>query len=70
MKLTISHAIAQSVKLTVFEELIDTTIDSMKHIPQIMAETGKIKLSRGSINKKIGQVRRGIVSFILVSLFS
>ncbi|KAJ3054290.1 hypothetical protein HK097_002172 [Rhizophlyctis rosea] len=56
IKLTISHAIAQSVKLALFEGLIETTIESTKHIPQIMAETGKIQMSRKAINKKIGQL--------------
>ena len=56
IKLTISHAIAQSVKLTLFEELIDTAIASMTHIPNIMAETGKIHLRRKEINMKIGQL--------------
>ena len=46
VKLTISHAIAQSVKLTLFEQLVDTTIDNMKHIPKGMAETGKIDMKR------------------------
>ncbi|KAJ3050681.1 hypothetical protein HK102_012223, partial [Quaeritorhiza haematococci] len=56
IKLTISHAIAQSVKVTLFEGLIETTIDSTKHIPEILAETGKIHMSRKAINKKIGQL--------------
>ncbi|KAJ3289689.1 hypothetical protein HK104_007291 [Borealophlyctis nickersoniae] len=56
IKLTISHAIAQSVKLALFEGLIETTIESTKHIPQIMAATGKIHMSRKAINKKIGQL--------------
>ncbi|KAJ3040697.1 hypothetical protein HDV00_010590 [Rhizophlyctis rosea] len=56
IKLTISHAIAQSVKLALFEGLIEATIESTKHIPQIMAETGKIQMSRKAINKKIGQL--------------
>lgn len=44
MKLTIAHAIAQSVKLALFEERIEGTIQSTKHIPQILAETGNNKL--------------------------
>lgn len=45
-KLTISHAIAQSVKMTLFERLIDDTINDTKYIPQVMAESGNIKMSR------------------------
>jgi uncharacterized Rmd1/YagE family protein len=54
IKLTLSHAIAQSVKLTLFEGLIDSTIDSTKHIPYIMAKSGKVPMSRGNIIRKIG----------------
>ncbi|KAJ3197156.1 hypothetical protein HK101_005673 [Irineochytrium annulatum] len=56
VKLTISHAFAQSVKLTLFEGLIEETIESTKSIPTIMAETGKIHMPRKAINQKIGQL--------------
>lgn len=46
VKLTISHAIAQSVKMTLFERLIDDTITETKYIPQVMAESGNIHMSR------------------------
>ncbi|KAK9767632.1 sporulation protein rmd1 [Basidiobolus ranarum] len=54
VKLTISHAIAQSVKMTLFEELVDETINATKHIPQNMAQTGKVNMSRTAITQKIG----------------
>ncbi|OAQ33745.1 DUF155-domain-containing protein [Linnemannia elongata AG-77] len=56
VKLTISHAIAQSVKMTLFEGLIENTINATKNIPQTMAETGKVPMSRTAITKKIGQL--------------
>ncbi|CAO3682204.1 hypothetical protein G6F70_004420 [Rhizopus microsporus] len=56
VKLTISHAIAQSVKMTLFERLVDDTINETKYIPQIMAESGNIDMSRAAITKKIGQL--------------
>ncbi|EIE77447.1 hypothetical protein RO3G_02151 [Rhizopus delemar RA 99-880] len=56
VKLTIAHAIAQSVKMTLFERLIDDTINETKYIPQVMAESGNIQLSRTAITKKIGQL--------------
>lgn len=56
VKLTISHAIAQSVKMTLFERLVDDTINETKYIPQVMAENGNIKMSRTAITKKIGQL--------------
>jgi uncharacterized Rmd1/YagE family protein len=56
IKLTISHAIAQSVKLAVYEGLIETTIENTRHIPRVLASTGKIDMTRTAINKKIGQL--------------
>ncbi|ORZ13178.1 hypothetical protein BCR42DRAFT_493247 [Absidia repens] len=56
VKLTIAHAIAQSVKMTLFERLIDDTINDTKYIPQVMAENGNIHMSRTAITKKIGQL--------------
>jgi uncharacterized Rmd1/YagE family protein len=46
IKLTIAHSIAQSCKLALFEGLMEETIESTKHVPQIMAEEGKIRMSR------------------------
>ncbi|MBI3236752.1 MAG: RMD1 family protein, partial [Chlamydiales bacterium] len=45
-KLAISHGLAQSVKLTTFEELIQKTIDHTKQLPISLARKGKIPLSR------------------------
>ncbi|KAJ1970293.1 sporulation protein rmd1 [Dispira parvispora] len=56
VKLAISHAIAQSVKLALYEELVEDTINDTKHIPQLMAETGRVRMSRSAITKKIGQL--------------
>ncbi|KAJ3334099.1 hypothetical protein HDU76_010221 [Blyttiomyces sp. JEL0837] len=56
IKLTISHAFAQSAKLTLFEGLIEETIEGTRHVPNIMAETGKIHMNRKAINQKIGQL--------------
>ena len=70
IKLTISHAIAQSTKLTLFENRIDETIMTTQHIPIVMAKTGKVPMSRyqldildsskliirTAITKKIGQL--------------
>ncbi|MGE5196308.1 MAG: RMD1 family protein [Anaerolineae bacterium] len=55
-KLAISHGIAQSVKLTVFEELIQKTIDHTKRLPRDLARKGKISLSRKEISKKMGEL--------------
>lgn len=55
-KLAISHALSQSTKLCVFEERIEQTIESSKHIPGDLALTGKVQLSRVAIAKKIGHL--------------
>ena len=56
VKLTISHALAQSVKLAYFEELIENTILNTKSIPYELSSTGTIKQSRKNINKQIGEL--------------
>lgn len=55
-KLAISHALAQSVKTSLFEELIASTIDTCKDIPTQIALTGTIALSRTEINMQIGEL--------------
>jgi uncharacterized Rmd1/YagE family protein len=55
-KLAISHGLAQSVKLTIFEELIQKTIENTKQLPIDLARKGKIKLSRKEISKKMGEI--------------
>lgn len=55
-KLAISHGIAQSVKLTVFEAMIQKTIDHTKRLPNELARKGKISLSRKQISKKMGEL--------------
>ncbi|CAG8657687.1 19680_t:CDS:10 [Dentiscutata erythropus] len=67
VKVTISHAIAQSVKMTLFEGLIEDTIEATKHIPITMAETGKVSMSRTAITKKIGQLFIMRININLVS---
>ncbi|KAJ9137320.1 Sporulation protein rmd1 [Pleurostoma richardsiae] len=56
IKLAISHALAQSVKTSLFEELIASTIDTCKDIPTQIALTGKIALTRSEINMQIGEL--------------
>jgi len=55
-KLAISHGIAQSVKLTIFEGSIQTTIEATKQLPEYLAKKGKIPLSRKEICRKIGSL--------------
>lgn len=46
IKLTISHALAQSVKLALFEELVERAILRTKDIPSSLATHGTIAMSR------------------------
>ncbi|KAI5465711.1 sporulation protein RMD1 [Mariannaea sp. PMI_226] len=55
-KLAISHALAQSVKTSLFEELIASTVETCKDIPTQIALTGKIALRRSQINMQIGEL--------------
>lgn len=55
-KLAFSHAIAQSVKLGVFEQTIQRTIHLTKELPELLAKKGRIKLSRRDIRRKMGRL--------------
>ena len=55
-KLAISQGIAQSVKLTTFEDLIQKTISHTKQLPVDLASKGKIGLSRKQISQKMGEI--------------
>jgi uncharacterized Rmd1/YagE family protein len=56
LKLSILHALAQSVKILLFEELVDNTIEDTQDIPQQIAHTGKVQMSRDEIMKLIGEL--------------
>ncbi|KAJ1797754.1 sporulation protein rmd1 [Coemansia sp. RSA 2399] len=66
-KLAISHAIAQATKLSLYEGLVDDTIEATRHIPQRMAESGTIEMTRKSLIRKIGQLFIMRVNVNLVS---
>lgn len=55
-KLAISYGLAQSVKLTIFEEAIQKTIVYSQQIPAGLAKRGKISLSHREISKKMGEI--------------
>ncbi|KAK9388107.1 hypothetical protein V1515DRAFT_635299 [Lipomyces mesembrius] len=55
-KLSISHAIAQSAKISLFEELVDHTIKTTQDIPIGIARTGKVQMSRKKIMMQIGDL--------------
>lgn len=54
IKLSISHGLSQSVKLETFEASIKRTIENTRHIPQELAEKGKISVSRKKLAQQLG----------------
>lgn len=55
-KLSVSHALAQSVKLQGFEKTIERTIEVTRDIPNYLAKKGKILLSRHTIRRMMGRL--------------
>ncbi|KAG5725254.1 Sporulation protein RMD1 [Termitomyces sp. T112] len=55
-KLSLSHALSQSVKISLFEGLISTTIEETKDIPEVISETGKIGMPHKEIMQNIGRL--------------
>ncbi|CCA72041.1 related to RMD1-Protein required for Meiotic Division [Serendipita indica DSM 11827] len=55
-KLSLSHALAQSAKISLFEDRIAATIAETKNIPDMIAETGAITMPHDDIMKQIGKV--------------
>ncbi|KAI9830103.1 MAG: hypothetical protein M1826_005096 [Phylliscum demangeonii] len=56
IKLAISHALSQSVKTSLFEDLVDNTIEASKEIPERIARTGKVNLTRQQILMQVGEL--------------
>ncbi|MBY0273617.1 MAG: RMD1 family protein [Alphaproteobacteria bacterium] len=52
--LAVSYGLSQAVKLSAFENRIESTIETTKTIPQELAARGKISLSRKEISRRIG----------------
>lgn len=67
-KLSLSHALAQSTKISFFESVIETTIDTTKDIPRSIAESGKVGMPPMDIMKHIGHVRDAITNLQLFIL--
>lgn len=56
VKLAISHALAQSVKTSLFEDLVSETITDTAPLPAQIAQTGSVNLTRRQINMQIGEL--------------
>ena len=54
IKLSISHALAQSVKLNLLEKSVNDLIDKTTPIQKELASTGSVSLSKKQISKQIG----------------
>ena len=56
IKLSISHALAQSVKLSVLEKSVSKILKKTAPIQQELAATGSVSLSKKEISKQIGNL--------------
>ena len=55
-KLAISFAIAKSSLLSIYEWMLEKTIERNSHIPLSLAKSGSIDMSREAIRKEIGRI--------------
>ncbi|PHH90512.1 hypothetical protein CDD83_3437 [Cordyceps sp. RAO-2017] len=67
IKLTISHAIAQSTKLCFFEERMSETMLDAQHVPKTLALTGQLNMTRTEIVKILGRLFKSRVDINLSS---
>lgn len=65
IKLTISHAIAQSTKLCFFEERMSETMLDAQHVPKTLALTGELNMTRTEIVKILGRLFKSRVDINL-----
>lgn len=67
VRLTISHAIAQSTKLCFFEERMSETLADAQHVPKRLALTGQLNMTRTEIVKILGRLFKSRVEVNLSS---
>ncbi|KAI1771949.1 DUF155-domain-containing protein [Hypoxylon cercidicola] len=67
VKLTISHAIAQSTKLCFFEERMSQTMLDAQYVPKRLALTGELNMTRTEIVKILGRLFKSRVDINLSS---
>lgn len=65
VKLSISHAVAQSTKLCFFEEKLSETMQEAQHIPKRLAQTGELNMTRIEIVKILGRLFKSRVDINL-----
>ncbi|KXZ47725.1 hypothetical protein GPECTOR_33g607 [Gonium pectorale] len=56
VRLAISHALAQSTKLSVYEERVVALVEESKHLPQDLAVHGRVSMSTKKLAQLIGKV--------------
>eukprot|EP00834_Sanchytrium_tribonematis_P003522 NODE_138_length_16264_cov_1.140860.p6 type:complete len:382 gc:universal NODE_138_length_16264_cov_1.140860:13029-11884(-) len=56
IKLTLSHGFAQSVKLTLYEEIMSSTLNESQAVPDELALTGDISFSKTQIARTCGKL--------------
>lgn len=69
VKLTISHAIAQSTKLCFFEEKMSETMQDAQHVPKQLALTGELAMTRTEIVKILGRLFKSRVDINLCKYY-
>jgi uncharacterized Rmd1/YagE family protein len=55
-KLAISHGIAQSTKLSTFEDGVESIVSQAQYLPYDLAQKGKISLSRSRLSRMMGHL--------------
>jgi len=56
LKVAVSHAIAQSTKLSSFESDVEGIVSKTKDLPQELATQGKVSLSRKQLSQRMGEL--------------
>lgn len=69
IKLAISHAIAQSTKLSFFEEKMSQTMLDAQYVPKRLALTGQLGMSRKEIVKILGRLFKSRVDVNLCKYY-
>lgn len=69
IKLAMSHAIAQSTKLSFFEEKMSQTMIDAQHVPKRLALTGELGMSRPEVVKILGRLFMSRVDVNLCKYF-
>ena len=67
IKLTISHGLAQSVKLALFENVMEETIKGAIPLSRMMAKYGQVKMNRMEVMKIVGRLFKLKMNVNLVS---